>query len=254
MRLTAHASTVNDPAPGVERSRDGGQRPLVVIPAFNEAATVAQVVAGVRRHLHLDVAVVDDASSDATAAAARAAGARVISLAHNLGAWGATQTGLRYALSRGYTTVITLDADGQHAAAPVLPLLQAIQRDAADVAIGAWPQRGSAGRRMAWRFFQLITGLSIDDLTSGLRAYSLPAIRLLASERATLLDYQDVGVLYLLRQHGLNIVEIPSAMVPRSNGKSRIFRSWGVVTQYLLHTTILAIANIGVVSPSRDPF
>ena len=68
---------------------------LVVIPAYNEAATVAEIVRRVIAHAVCDAVVVNDASSDDTSAQARAAGAAVIDLPLNLGAWGATQTGMR---------------------------------------------------------------------------------------------------------------------------------------------------------------
>ncbi|TLY46911.1 MAG: glycosyltransferase, partial [Gammaproteobacteria bacterium] len=80
------------------------------MPARNEAATVAEVVRGVLAQGCCDVLVVNDASSDATAAEARAAGATVIDLPLNLGAWGATQTGMRYAQRKRYEIVVTLDA------------------------------------------------------------------------------------------------------------------------------------------------
>ena len=88
--------------------------PIALIPAHNEEATVGIIVAQVRELWNYPVVVIDDCSSDATAQAARNAGATVLPLTLQLGAWGAIQTGLRYALRQGYRTAITLDADGQH--------------------------------------------------------------------------------------------------------------------------------------------
>jgi len=68
---------------------------------------------------------------------------------------------------------------------------------------------------------------------------------LLASHEASLLDYQDVGVLLILRRKGLRIVEIPVSMQSRMIGASKVFRSWRVVGQYLLHTSLLCIARVG---------
>ena len=87
---------------------------LVIIPSRNEAKTVGAVIDEVRRLHQMNVVVVDDASTDDTVDAARAAGAHVIPLVTRLGAWGATQTGIRFALARGYRYVVTMDADGQH--------------------------------------------------------------------------------------------------------------------------------------------
>ena len=84
--------------------------PIALIPAHNEEATVGIIVAQVRELWNYPVVVIDDCSSDATAQAARNAGATVLPLTLQLGAWGAIQTGLRYALRQGYRTAITLDA------------------------------------------------------------------------------------------------------------------------------------------------
>lgn len=220
-------------------------RRLVVIPARDEAPTVEGLVRGAARSACCEVLVVSDASSDGTAAAARRGGARVIELPLQLGAWGATQAGLRYALRHGFDTVVTLDADGQHDPA-CLPQLVATQaRTGADVVIGTYPERLSRAKRLAWRWFRALTGLAIEDLTSGLRVYGPRAVRLLARSEATLLDYQDVGVLLMLRRHGLRVAEVPATMYPRGAGHSRVFASWLVVARYMAQTTVLCLARVG---------
>ena len=113
----------------------------------------------------------------------------------------------------------------------------------AEVAIGAYPQRGSAARHIAWSFFRTLTGLSYEDLTSGLRVYSHRAIKVLASKDATLLDYQDIGILMLLRKSRMRILEVPVTMEKRQIGKSKIFKSWFTVFWYMLHTFILSLAK-----------
>ncbi|MGB5063353.1 MAG: glycosyltransferase family 2 protein, partial [Candidatus Competibacter sp.] len=177
-------------------------RPIALIPAHNEEATVGAIVAQVRELWNCPVVVIDDCSSDATAQAARAAGATVLPLALQLGAWGAIQTGLRYALRQGYRTAITLDADGQHEPQGIGPLLQPLVDGQAEAAIGAFPERASRARRIAWSYFRWLTGLKLEDITSGFRAYNHTAMTALASREASLLDYQDVGVLLILRRKG----------------------------------------------------
>ncbi|MCK2127074.1 glycosyltransferase [Thauera aromatica] len=215
--------------------------PLIVIPARNEAATVGQVIAALRSRGWDRIVVVDDQSTDETAALARAAGAVVISPVLPMGAWGAMQTGIRYALEHGYQQVVTLDADGQHEPACIPALLEAGRHH--PVVIGAHPQRGSRARRIAWRYFRLITGFAIQDLTSGFRCYNRAACEVLADEEATLLDYQDLGVLMLLRHAGLHIVEVPVDMYPRLGGPSRIFASWPKVARYMIESTLLCLAR-----------
>ncbi len=230
--------------PGLLLSRPAHLPILAVIPARNEGLTVADVVLGVRSHTPCDVLVIDDASADATRAAAESAGAAVLTLSNQLGAWGATQAGIRYAQRRGYRTVVTLDADGQHDPLQLTALLDAHRESAANVIIGTCSQRLSHAKRLAARYFRFITGIAVQDFTSGLRVYDRRAIRALASREASLLDYQDLGVLMLLRKKGLIVEEVPTRMSPRRSGGSRVFSSWRMVARYMLHTTVLCFAQI----------
>jgi glycosyltransferase involved in cell wall biosynthesis len=214
---------------------------LVVIPAKDEAATIAQVVADVRAAGWRHVLVVDDHSSDETGALARGAGAQVARPVLPLGAWGGMQLGIRQALAQGFHAVITMDADGQHEVQE-LPALLA-RADQADVVIGAHPQRVSRLRKLAWRWFKAISGFEFQDLTSGFRYYNRQAMQVLAGSEATLLDYQDVGVLMLLRHAQLRITEVPVHMNTRLSGHSRIFYSWFSVLRYMAVTTLLCLAS-----------
>lgn len=233
------------------------RRCLAVIPARDEVATVAIVVAGVRRALGCQVLVVDDASADRTAAAARSAGARTLKLPFGLGAWGATQAGIRYAWRNGFAGVITLDADGQHVPDSLPELFRAQAASRANVVIGTCTNRLSRAKRLAWHYLRLLTGLRLKDFTSGLRLYDERAMEILAGPAASLLDYQDVGVLMLLTGRGLHLEETPVRMLPRHSGHSRVFASWGVVLRYLMHTTILSISRLDagrrrVAAPARE--
>lgn len=87
---------------------------ITLIPAFNEETTIGALVNQIKQRWNCSVVVIDDCSTDATARIARDAGATILPLTLQLGAWGAIQTGLRYALHQGYRTAVTLDADGQH--------------------------------------------------------------------------------------------------------------------------------------------
>src|ERR1044072_1253102 len=106
------------------RGRIGRVRTLVFIPAWNEEASIAAVVADVRQHLTgVDILVVDDGSTDETTARARACGVLVATLPFNQGLGAALQTGYLYALREGYDCCAHLDADGQHPAMEVARLL-----------------------------------------------------------------------------------------------------------------------------------
>ena len=226
-----------------DENRAPGDTPVIIIPAYNEGEVIRGVLEEIFAHCQYPVFVVDDASTDNTLEEARAAGAQTLSLPVQLGAWGATQTGLRYALKNGFQVALTMDADGQHEATSIRQLAAPIIEGRADVAIGACTQRGSALRKVAWRMMKRVSGVSLEDITSGFRVYNRKAIRELSSRRATLLDYQDIGVLLLLQNRGLKIVDVAVDMQPRRNGGSRIFSSWLMVAYYMSHTLLLGLSK-----------
>lgn len=219
-------------------------RVLIVIPARDEAGTIGNVLAPLRAAGWTDVLVVDDHSTDGTAEVVRAAGVRVLQPVLPMGAWGAMQTGIRYAVAKGYRAVVTMDADGQHDVRELPQLMAASSQ--ADLVIGAYPERASVARRIAWRWFRELAGFELRDLTSGFRYYNQTAMKILASREATLLDYQDLGTLLMLRRAGLRIIEVPVSMNLRSVGKSRIFNSWFSVGRYMAITTLLCLARLPV--------
>lgn len=216
---------------------------VILIPAYNEAEVVGQVVSQVRACSQLPVIVIDDCSSDSTAEVARTAGATVLSLPAQLGAWGATQTGLRYALRQGHDIAIAMDADGQHEAGSLPELLRPVLEGSADVSIGACTKRGSPLRQVAWVMMKKVSGLALEDITSGYRVYNRQAMRVLAGWRATLLDYQDIGVLLLLQARGLRIVDVQVTMRDRQAGQSRVFHSWLMVAFYMAQTMLLGLTK-----------
>jgi len=152
------------------------------------------------------------------------------------------QTGIRHALRHGYQSVITMDADGQHEP-EYLPQMLATGEHA-DVVIGAYPERGSPLRQLAWAYFRRLTGFGYQDLTSGFRYYNRRACQLLAGSEATLLDYQDVGVLMLLHRAGCSIREIPVTMNARQSGASRIFSSGWAIMRYMMETSVFCLARV----------
>jgi glycosyltransferase involved in cell wall biosynthesis len=220
-------------------------RLAVVLPAYNEAANIGAVLARLRAVSDAEAIVVDDHSDDDTAAIARAAGATVLSMPFRFGAWTATQTGLRYAYRHGYDLVVTVDSDGQHDPAQIPTLVEPILARQAEVVIGACVARASRLRRFAWRYLRLLSGLDIVDLTSGFRAYSRRAMAVAASWAATSFDYQDLGLLLLMRRKRLRVVERDVTMAQRLDGKSRVFSSWFAVAHYMAFSSILGASKRG---------
>ena len=125
-----------------------GRRTVAVVPAFDEEAAIGAVVAEIKAFdPAIDVVVVDDGSSDGTAAAAVRAGATAVRLPFNLGIGAAVQTGFRWALERDYDVAVRLDGDGQHDAAELPKLLAPLERGEADVVTGSRFREGEDGYR-----------------------------------------------------------------------------------------------------------
>src|SRR4051812_39493062 len=167
---------------------------LAVVPAYNEEATVGHVVRALRRQRpSLDVLVVDDGSTDATAESAADSGAAVVRLPYNVGIGGAVQTGFVYALERGYDRMVQVDGDGQHDPREIRTLEAAMGADPElDMACGSrfLPEdmRSPApiSRRTGIHIFAFllsrITRQRVSDPPSGFRLYNRRAIALFARD------------------------------------------------------------------------
>ena len=159
------------------------ERAMVLIPAYNAAASVGDVVRGSKEFV-ADVVVVDDGSRDDTAAVARASGAEVISHPQNRGKGGALKTGFAWAVQHGYDVVVTLDADGQHLPREIPKFLRCREESGADLIIGSrahlfgemLPRRRMANRFSAWTIARA-SKTGITDSQSGFRLYSANLLR-----------------------------------------------------------------------------
>ncbi|HET9492000.1 MAG TPA: glycosyltransferase [Methylomirabilota bacterium] len=241
------------------RRRSAVLNPLVVIPAFNEAASIAAVV---RRAAAigpgLPVLVVDDGSTDGTAAVARTAGARVVRLPFNMGYGVALQTGYKHALREGYDCVVQLDGDGQHEPADVPLLLSVIDREEADVALGsrfinATAYRPSIARRIGMRLFSFLafalTGMRFSDVTSGFQALSRDVLRFYTTERYPV-DYPDADVLIMLKRAGFRVKEVPVRMYPTHRPLSM---HSGLRPIYYVFKMLLSIALVPLRRDMSEP-
>ncbi len=155
------------------------QRVFVVIPAYNEATAVGDVVQQVAS-LCPNVIVVDDGSADGTADAARRAGASVLRHVINRGQGAALQTGISYALRRGAEFVVTFDSDGQHQVADIAALVAPIHQGRWDISLGSRflgvVEDIPMSRRLLLKagvlFTRTVSGVPITDTHNGLRAFS----------------------------------------------------------------------------------
>jgi glycosyltransferase involved in cell wall biosynthesis len=204
---------------------------LAVIPAYNESATVAPVVERVRaRAPFFDVVVVNDGSTDDTAALARAAGADVLELPFNLGIGGAVQAGFVYAKENGYRYMTQVDGDGQHEPQEISTLLDAMAADPSlDVVCGSRflvpgeylpPVSRRTGIHLFAFLLSRIVGQAVTDPTSGFRLYNRRAIELFAADYPH--DYPEVEAVLMLHNHRLRMAEVPVRMFERGGGQSSI--------------------------------
>jgi glycosyltransferase involved in cell wall biosynthesis len=199
----------------------------VVLPAYNEAGSVGDVVREVRSKApRASVLVVDDGSTDRSAELAREAGAAVAELPFNLGVGGAMRTGFRYAVDHGYEVVVQVDADGQHDPSSVDDLVAALGD--ADIVLGArfagtgdYEVRGP--RRWAMRVLATVlsrvAGTRLTDTTSGFRASGPRAVALFADEYPAEYLGDTIEALVIAARAGLVIRQVPVAMRPRAAGQ-----------------------------------
>jgi len=196
---------------------------LVVIPAYNEVATVGEVVRRTR-DAGLSSLVVDDGSSDDTVDAARRAGAVVISMPVNLGVGAAMRAGFKYAVGHGYQRVVQVDADLQHPP-EAIHLLTDVADTGIDLVIGSRFAHGyktGFSRRIMMRIVaggvSRLVGVRLDDVTSGFRVVSEPLLRHFAQRYPA--EYLGDTVESLLQAHsvGASIAQVEVPMDQRIAG------------------------------------
>lgn len=206
-------------------------RIVAIVPAFNEAGAIGDVVDAIRATDALyDVVVIDDGSVDETGAIARTHGAAVVTLPYNMGIGSTVQTGFKYALEHGYATAVRLDGDGQHDPGELEKLLGPIVRGEADIVTGSRFVEGSGEYRpplarrigIIWfaRIVSFLTRQRVTDTTSGFQALNRRGIALFAADYPN--DYPEVEATVLVFKHRLRLVEVPVTMRERETGTSSI--------------------------------
>jgi glycosyltransferase involved in cell wall biosynthesis len=224
---------------------------LVVIPAYNESATVDAVIDGVRSHAPgFDVIVVNDGSTDDTAERARAAGADVLQMPFNVGIGGAVQAGFVYAKENGYRYMVQVDGDGQHVPEEIHALLDAMaSQPSVDVVCGsrflkAGEYLAPISRRTGIHVFAFllsrIVGQAVTDPTSGFRLYNRRAIELFSRDYPH--DYPEVEAVLMLHHHRLRMVEVPVRMYERGGGVSSI--SSGKSAYYMIKVLLALFVGL----------
>lgn len=231
---------------------------VVVIPAYNEAARIAGVLEAVKAVVGpMEIVVVDDGSTDDTAAVAERAGATVLRLPTNQGYGVALQAGYLYAGRRGADVVVQLDADGQHDPSSIPTLLQALEKEHTDVVLGsrflgAPTYRPPWARRIGQAFFRTLlnalTRSRYTDPTSGFQAIRGSALWFFTSD-AFPYDYPDADVLLMLHRAGLHCVEVPAVFRASPPGKISMHQGWR--SFYYVARMLLSLGLTLVRPPTR---
>jgi glycosyltransferase involved in cell wall biosynthesis len=208
---------------------------LVFIPAWNEEDNLPAVLEELRGRLPaVEVLVVDDGSTDGTAAAARSSGASVLSFPENRGLRAGIAAGYAYAHEHGYAYAGRVDADGQHPVDELARLLTLVREGDADVAVGSrfatgdgyaeYRYRPSGSRRFGTavlrRAMRAALGRPFQDATSGMYAVNARAMPVLAEPYES--GAPEVESLLRLRVAGLRVVEVPVNMRDRASGESKL--------------------------------
>ncbi|MBD9584322.1 glycosyltransferase [Delftia sp. DLF01] len=215
---------------------------LVVISTHNNESDIAHLIRRVHSLVQAHVIVVDNRSTDATCHLAEKNGARVLRPLLSMTSWGSLQTGIRYAQIQGFSAVVTIDAESKYEVEELPKFLEA--RHQADMVIAHFKIPESFIRRMTWNWFRWLTGFWHADFVSGFRIYNRRAMEVAASAEATLLDYQDLGTLLLIRRKGLRIMEVSLSMHTPKLDRSKIFLSWANALRYVVFTSLLSVAHM----------
>jgi dolichol-phosphate mannosyltransferase len=236
----------DQPATGAEVGRV-----LVVIPTYNEAENLPEIVERVRRAVPAaEILVADDASPDGTGAIADrlAAADAQIHVLHRPGKRGlgaAYVAGFGWARERGFDVVVEMDADGSHAPEQLPRLLAALRT--ADVALGSrwvpggrvvnWPWRRLLLSRGGNLYTRLVLGMPVRDATGGYRAYRTPVLEKIDVDSVASQGYCfQVDLAWRAHRHGLRVVEVPITFAERERGLSKM--SPAIVREALWRVTV----------------
>jgi len=200
---------------------------LILIPTFNEALSLPRVINQIKSELpEFEILVIDDGSTDNSKEIAIQNEVNIVSLPFNVGVGGAVRVGFKYALENNFSTVIQIDADGQHLPSEAIKLLNASESNC--VVVGSRfsdksnPYKISVARQIAMKILAKVTSFicktKLTDVSSGFRLTTGDAITLFAAEYPR--DYlgDTVESLILANKNNLKIIEVPVLMKQRELG------------------------------------
>jgi len=207
----------------------------LIIPLFNEATVVREVIADARTTFP-NIVCVDDGSSDDSVSEALAGGATVLRHPINLGQGAALQTGIEFARSQpGAAYFVTFDSDGQHQVSDALAMVQRLRDEPYDIIVGSrfLDGRTNAGAlkkfvlRLAVLFERLSTGVRLTDAHNGLRAFNLTTARTLRIRQNRMAHASEIVA--QIGQHKLRYAEQPVHIIYTDYSRSKGQSLWNSV-------------------------
>ena len=224
---------------------------LVIVPAFNEAGSISDVLTELKS-FNYQVLVVSDGSSDTTSDISRSMGIRVLDLPLNLGVGGALRAGFRFAVKEKYSAIVQIDADGQHPAGEIENLIAAANGNQAQLVIGSrflsdgTSMKVGIVRRLVMRVLarssSRATGTIITDTTSGFRIIAQPLLSKFAQSFPTNYLGDTYEAVVSAGRAGYKVVEIPAAMRERMAGESTA--SLGQSVRFTIKGLIVALLQL----------
>ena len=203
---------------------------LVIIPCYNEEASIEKVVANLQAKAPFaDYLIVNDCSTDSTESILREKGMNYINNPVNLGIGGGVQAGYLYAKENGYDIAVQMDGDGQHDPAYLADVCQPVIDGEFDMAIGSRFIRkegfqSSFMRRLGINIIsfliKFLTGKKVYDVTSGYRACNRRLIEFFSNDYAD--DYPEPEAIMSCIMNGYRVGEVPVVMEERQGGVSSI--------------------------------
>ena len=241
-------------------------KPLIVLPTYNEAENIVEVLERIAEALpYADVLVVDDGSPDGTADIAERWGAAngghvsLLRRGAKAGLGSAYRAGFAFGMAQGYDALVEMDSDLQHDPAALPSLLSAVEAGA-DLAIGSryvpgghipeWPKHREWLSRGGNRYASLVLRLPVRDATAGFRCYLASTLSRIDLERITADGYGfQIEMAYNIARLGGRIVEVPITFNDRERGTSKM--SSRIVVEALLLVTWWAIRDRLLRRPMR---
>jgi len=230
-------------------------RLCVIIPTYNNATTLAQVIQDVQLYTN-DIIVVNDGSTDTTASIAAAfEGVQLIGYEENVGKGWALRTAFKYAAEKGYQHAITIDSDGQHFAKDLPLFVEALEQQPDTMIIGSRnmgqdsvPGGSSFGHKFSNFWFKLETGINCPDTQSGFRLYPL---YLLKNMRFFTKKYEfEIEVIVRAAWKGISFSSVPVTVyyAPKETRISH-FRPYKDFTRISLLNTVLVLITFLYIKP-----